>query len=337
MSDNLFRFDQVLSKLMEGKKRLSGEPEINHPRRITNEMIEDGLHDRALLPSALGHDSVEDGYLTLEEIEHLFIKGKRELDEIEKEYGKDLRNWVEGESKKLGKEIRALIDGETKLSKELEKERREKESLIKHIDYAARLLDTRVIFLKAYDNLDNWRDQHVFLCIPGKENAPREHAEETLRIYAAFMNAFNFWKMRVRLEDLALPYFDPDYVKDLEIYNEAVSHSGNEIQKIAEKIQQELDLAGIPAAVTYRTKYYSEIYRKCREKGIPMKSLFKSSPLYAHYISVVVDDNPDFSVDEFKGSFSIKELCQAIKEDAYGITLKAPVNTIKKLIELLSV
>ncbi len=259
VQEKLYRFDQVLSERVGRGRRWGGEPEIDHPRRIVNQMIEDGIRDEVLLLAGLGHDAVEDKYMTLDEIEQL-----------------------------CGKEARDLIDGVTKLGKEMGKEKREKANFIKFTEAAC--VDPRVIILKVYDNLDNWRDQHVFLKYVGFEHKPREHAEETKQIYARFMKAYNFWLMRVRLEDRALQYFDPNYETNLKVYNEAVSRCRDKIEEIAAKIQQTLDAEGIPAKATHRVKNYSEVYDSCDRKGICIPALFESAPLFAHYISVVIED-----------------------------------------------
>ncbi|MGB9613756.1 MAG: HD domain-containing protein, partial [Candidatus Margulisiibacteriota bacterium] len=252
-------FYRVLSERMEGMFRLNGEPEINHLARIFNMMRGDGIRDEALLLAALGHDAIEDGYLNYSEIA---------------EY--------------LGKEAADLIEGETKLSREIAPQRREVGSLVKWIEAAHK--DPRIIILKAYDNFDNWRDQEVFFKIPGKENRPFQHAEETMLIYGPILRyALGFWQMWVCLEDRALKYFDPEYKDNIQLYNSAVRNSFDEIERVAAEIQKELQMNQIKALVRHQVKHYSEIFSKAKEKNLPVKSLLKSMPLFVHYISVVVD------------------------------------------------
>ena len=256
--EKLNKFDQALTERMGQAKRHSGEPEINHPRRSVDQMIQDGIRDGALNLALLGHDCVEDGYLTLDEVEKI-----------------------------CGPEVRILIDAKTKLSKEIEKERRERESLIKLLEAAIK--DPRVILLGAYDSFDNWRDQGIFLEIPGKEHKPREHAEEAY-VISQFLLAINFWLMRVRLEDRVLEYYDLDYASNIELYKTAAARCFDDVERIAGEIKRVLDRAGIEATVVHRVKTYSEIYHKCKEKKMPMAALFNKAPLYAHYISIVTDE-----------------------------------------------
>ena len=276
--EKLQNFDQVLSERMGQAKRHSGEPEINHLRRSVDQMNQDGIRDPALDLALLGHDSVEDGYLTLDEVEEI-----------------------------CGPEVRMLIDAKTKLSKDIEKERRERESLIKLLEAA--LKDPRVILLGAYDSFDNWRDQSIFLEIPGKEHKPREHAEEAY-VISQFLHALNFWLMRVRLEDRVLEYYDPNYAGNIELYNAAAARCFDDVEKIADEIKKILNRAGIEATVTHSVKAYSEIYRKCREKKMSMAALFNKSPLYAHYISIVTDEIKEVNGQDPEGVQKINiEIC----------------------------
>jgi GTP pyrophosphokinase len=269
LAQSLARFDSMLAERIGEARRLSGESEINHPRRMVNQMIEDGIRDKDLLLATVGHDAVEDGYMTLKEI-----------------------------GRNFGREVRNIIDGETKLSKDIESIRRDLVSLEKWIEAAYR--DPRVIILKAYDSFDNWRDQHVFLAQPGKEGKPREHAEETLLTYVPMMRALS-WFMRVRLEDRALEYFDPNYAQNIKLYEQAVLRCDKEISEIAAKIKSALDTAGIKARVVHGFKPFSEIYNRCKKLDIPMKALFKSSPLYAHYVTVVVEENDTVKCHDARG------------------------------------
>jgi len=266
----LLKFDQVVAERMKHDERKSGEPGINHPRRIVNQMVRDGISDREILMAAQGHDLVEDNFMTLAEVEAI-----------------------------CGPEVRALVDAETKLSKDLGRETREKESLIKFIEAAYQ--DPRVIILKAYDNWDNWLDQEVFLHIPGQEHKPGEHAEETLKVYAPFMHAFNFWVMRVRLEDKALEYHDAEYAKNIDIYYQAIQRARGEIDAVAHRLREFLAPNKNGIQIVKRTKTYSEIWRKCQEKGMSMAELFNAFPLYAHYISIVTPGSDTVACHRVRG------------------------------------
>jgi len=251
-------FYRILSERMEGKRRLSGEPEINHPVRIFNMMVGDGIRDFALLSAALGHDAIEDGYMNFEEIVGF-----------------------------VGEESARLIEGETKLSRAIEPNRREVESLVKWIEAA--FYDPRIVLLKAYDNFDNWRDKEVFLKVPGKEHKPREHAEETIQVYGPILRSLGFWELWVKLEDQALKYYDQNYGENFRLYQEAVNNSFAEIETISQRIQKKLAEVGIHVRVSHRIRHYSEIYDRAKKKNLSVKGLLKSRPLYPHYLSVVID------------------------------------------------
>jgi len=256
----VWRLNRLLTARMHDRLRMSGESEINHPRRILNMMVADSIRDEALLLAALAHDAIEDGYMNADEIEAC-----------------------------CGVEARRLVEGETKLSNKIEREPdvREAKNLTNWI--VAAHAELRVPVLKAYDNLDNWRDKPIFLTISGKEGKPYEHALETLFTYALMMDAFGCWWLRVRLEDEALVYYDRDYSKNIKAYRAAVNYGYRRVEGVVEGIRQVLAANNIEATVTHQVRHYSEVFRKCQKRDVSMEALLKALPLYLHYISIVLE------------------------------------------------
>lgn len=281
--EELEQFDEILAAQMaDAPPRLSGESQINHPRRIVKQMLEDGIFDRDMLLAALFHDAVEDGFMMLDGIGELC--------------GEAVRKLVEGETKL------ALKEGEAKSAREIR-------NLIRWISAACE--DPRVIILKAYDNLDNWRDQDIFLRIPGKEDKPREHAEETLFVYAPLMDALGCWWMRVRLEDKALQYYDKDYAQHKRFYEAILANYQQEAEEIKGRIQIVLQAAKIEANVLLRTRCFSEIWRLANNKKTSFEDILRDPRNFIYYVSVEVKNQPEQREGALVQCYTVRGLIEA--------------------------
>jgi guanosine-3',5'-bis(diphosphate) 3'-pyrophosphohydrolase len=156
-------------------KRYSGEPYFLHPAAVAKHLAELGM-DAETVAAGLLHDTVEDAASVTEE-------------QIEEEFGKD---------------VRFLVDGVTKLGKHKYR------GAERHAESLRRLLvatsaDVRVLIIKLADRYHNMTTlEHV------PEAKRQRIALETLEIYAPLADRLGMGTLKRDLEDLAFPYIDMD-------------------------------------------------------------------------------------------------------------------------------
>src|SRR5690606_24357014 len=148
---------------------------IIHPTEVAISLAEMHL-DLATVMTGLLHDTVEDTGVT--------------LDQIEKEFGKD---------------VAELVDGVTKLSKITFRTTEEKQAENFRKMIIAMAKDIRVILVKLADRLNNMR---TLKYLPPEKQ--QRIAQETLDIYAPIANRLGIGWMKIELEDLCLRFLHPD-------------------------------------------------------------------------------------------------------------------------------
>src|ERR1700744_2365499 len=161
-------------KAHSAHKRYSGEPYFIHPAAVGKHLAALGM-DAPTIAAGLLHDTIEDGEVTEEEVE-----------------------------KEFGPEVRFLVEGVTKLGKHKYR------GAERHAESLRRLLvatsaDLRVLMVKLADRYHN---------ITPLEQVPEEKrkriALETLEIYAPIADRLGIGSLKRELEDMAFPYVDPD-------------------------------------------------------------------------------------------------------------------------------
>src|SRR5512137_172435 len=162
------------AKAHKGQVRLSGEPYLIHPLEVAYTLTKMNL-DIPSIVSGLLHDTVEDSYVSKEEIEGYF-----------------------------GKEIAELVDGVTKISKIALKasEDSKVENFRKMI--LAMSKDIRVILIKLADRYHNMLTLNFLL-----SDKQVEIARETLEIYAPLAHRLGIEWLKGELEDIAFKYLKP--------------------------------------------------------------------------------------------------------------------------------
>jgi Guanosine polyphosphate pyrophosphohydrolases/synthetases len=153
---------QFASEVHAGQKRLSGEDFINHPLAVAKSLAEWKL-DSGSIAAGLLHDVIEDGGVKKEK--------------LEKEFGKDIANLVDGVSK----------IGELKLRGSQEEEF--VENLRKMIVVMAK--DLRVVLIKLADRHHNLQTLYVH-----PKEKQRRIARETLEIYAPLAERLGIGEMK---------------------------------------------------------------------------------------------------------------------------------------------
>lgn len=238
-------------KAHASQKRASGEAYFSHPIEVAYKLTEYRL-DAASIVTALLHDTVEDTEATLEEIEENF-----------------------------GKEIRSLVDGVTKLSR-LEG----KSENMKQAENFRKLLiamseDLRVLLVKLSDRLHNMETlSHI-----KKPEKRQRIARETLEIYAALAERIGMRNIKEELQDLAFAELYPEARESIVTRMKFLREQGAaEVEKTKKILKEELADAGLGSAqIQGREKKPFSIWKKMETKKISFEQL---SDIVAFRISV---------------------------------------------------
>ncbi len=238
-----------------GQKRLSGENFISHCVEVAK-ILADLQLDTVTVASGLIHDVVEDTAITVEEIEREF-----------------------------GKEIAEIVDGLTKIGhlplnssqdRQVENYRKLLLSIAK---------DARVILIKLADRLHNMRTLEF---LPAEKR--RRIAQETRDLYAPLAHRFGMARVRWELEDLAFKHIESAEYKALAklVAQRRVEREGT-IAALRDPLEILLRDAGIMnVEITGRPKHLWSIYKKMTKWDKPYEEIYD---LLA--IRVLVDSVPD--------------------------------------------
>ncbi|MBI2626612.1 MAG: bifunctional (p)ppGpp synthetase/guanosine-3',5'-bis(diphosphate) 3'-pyrophosphohydrolase, partial [Candidatus Nealsonbacteria bacterium] len=250
----------------QGQKRASGEDYIQHPARVAQILTEMRLDPRAIAAGLL-HDVPDDT--------------KRTLEDIEKEFGKEVAFLVEGVSK-LGKLRYPKNDLEMKSAKA---------RLAEPIDLRAENLrkmffamaqDLRVVLIKLADRLHN---METLGSLPPEKQ--RRIALETLEIFAPLANRLGMGDIKGKLEDLAFSYL---YPKEFEWLIKNVKEKYEEQEKYLAKVKpifkKILEKENIePLDIHFRAKHYWSLYQKLLRYDMNLDKIYDLVAL-----RVIVDD-----------------------------------------------
>jgi GTP pyrophosphokinase len=231
----------VYAMKAHGKQfRASGDPYFAHPLEVAA-ILTDLKLDPATIVTALLHDTVEDTYVTIDDVKENF-----------------------------GQEIADLVDGVTKLSQlELFSERTKQAENFRKL-MLAMSNDIRVLLVKLADRLHNMRTLN-FISNPDKR---RRIAQETVDIYAPLAGRIGMQSMREELEDLAFAELNPDARNSIVTRLERLGDkSGQRIDRIADQIKRKLSENGIEAWVYGRAKRPYSIWRKLKDKQLNFEQL----------------------------------------------------------------
>ncbi|MEO2068194.1 MAG: bifunctional (p)ppGpp synthetase/guanosine-3',5'-bis(diphosphate) 3'-pyrophosphohydrolase [Desulfurobacteriaceae bacterium] len=230
---------EYAKKKHEGQFRKSGEPFFSHPAEVAYILAELRM-DVPTIVAGLLHDVVEDTDTPIEE--------------IEKEFGKEVAFLVQGVTKLEGYQFQS-------------KEEKEAESFRKLLLSLAE--DIRVLILKLADRLHNMRTMDSM-----KRESQIRNAKETLSIYAPLAGRLGMYKLKNELEDLSLKYLEPEIYRELE---RKVKEKKKKIlpflENIIETVREKLKENGIEGEIQWRIKHIYGIYRKMVRKGIPFEEV----------------------------------------------------------------
>lgn len=212
--------------------RYSGEPYIIHPVSVAQILL--SLQpDLPALQAALLHDVTEDTDVKLEEIEKIF-----------------------------GKEVAQLVDGMDKLAVvKVRKEDQEAEKWKKM--FLAMANDVRIVFIKLADRLHNMRTlSHV------PEHKRERIARETLLVHAAIASRLGIYEIKGELEDLCFRYLYPQEFAELSQELEVLRDRSEEYMAFAtSELEQLLFREGVEVELVQgRFKHLWSIFQKLEKK-----------------------------------------------------------------------
>lgn len=213
--------------------RYSGEPYFVHPAAVGKYLASASM-DAETIAAGLLHDCVEDGEVTEEDIEREF-----------------------------GKEVRFLVEGVTKLGKHKYR------GAERHAESLRRLLvatsaDVRVLIVKLADRYHNMTTlEHV------PEEKRRRIALETMEIYAPLADRLGIGRLKKELEDLSFPFIDPDaYQHAVEVRKLKKKETEVGLGKIQKALQHALVRRNVKEFRTeIRTKGLWSLHQKLKRKG----------------------------------------------------------------------
>ncbi len=240
-NEDLLNKAYVFSMKAHGsQKRASGDPYFLHPLEVAGILTDLKLDWRTIV-TALLHDTVEDTVATLEEIEKLF-----------------------------GEDIADLVDGVTKLSKieQQSVKKTQAENFRKFL--LAMSKDIRVLLVKLADRLHNMRTLHH---IKSEEKRLRI-AKETMDIFAPLAGRIGLQNMRNELESLSFSFTHPKELSTIQSRLNFLQDEGKEVvQGIIETLKKTVTDAGVKAEISGRQKNPYSIWKKIQIKNIPFESL----------------------------------------------------------------
>lgn len=228
-------------KAHTGQIRRSGEPYISHPLNVAGILAELKL-DVDTIATGLLHDTVEDTFVT--------------LDDIRKEFGDT---------------VAALVDGVTKIGLMNFRNSFDKqgENIRKMI--VAMGKDVRVVLVKLADRLHNMRTLNH---MPYEKQALI--AQETLEIYCPLAGRIGISALKIELEDLCFRYSRPDkYYELVQLVKKTQGETDRYITEVKKNIIEVLSKSNVKHFKIYgRSKHLWSIYRKMTSRNLSYDQIF---------------------------------------------------------------
>ncbi len=228
------------AKVHQGQTRMSGEPYLNHPLSVAK-ILADLKLDVYTVVTGLLHDTVEDTYATLEEIQEMF-----------------------------GQEVAFLVDGVTKISKITSGRKKDTQADNFRKMILAMSKDIRVLLIKLADRTHNMRTLEY---MPSEKQ--ERTARHTLDIYAPLASRLGLYVVKRELEDLSLRYIHPEMYSDIK---DKLVRSSEQRERYVDEvigiIESKLAQSGIKGGITGRHKHLFSIYSKMQTQNLDFSQIY---------------------------------------------------------------
>lgn len=214
------------------KTRDSGDPYIFHPIAVARIAVEEIGLGAVAVTAALLHETVKEG--------------TNNFEDLEKTFGKPVRNIVEGLTKMSGISV---------MNTSLQAENFRKLLLTLSSD-------VRVILLKLADRVENMRNLEHSLA-----ERQLQTSSETFYLYAPLAHRLGLYTLKSEMEDLAMKYTNPEIYIDIQTKLKNTTTSRNRfIREFTEPIRQELARQGFDFEIKGRTKSVYSIWNKMKKQ-----------------------------------------------------------------------
>jgi len=228
------------AKVHQGQTRMSGEPYLNHPLSVAK-ILADLKLDVYTVVTGLLHDTVEDTYATLEEVQELF-----------------------------GNEVSFLVDGVTKISKITSGRKKDTQADNFRKMILAMSKDIRVLLIKLADRMHNMRTLEY---MPAEKQ--ERTARHTLDIYAPLASRLGLYVVKRELEDLSLSYMHAEMYHDIRDKLVRTSEQRERyVDEVIGIIESKLAQSGIKAGITGRHKHLFSIYNKMQTQNLNFSQIY---------------------------------------------------------------
>ena len=244
---NRFLNPETLSKAYKfalnahkNQKRDAGDPYIVHPVAVAS-ILTDLKLDSATITTGLLHDTIEDTKATYKT--------------VEKEFGKEIADLVDGVTKISQLEGKAISNSKAENFRKL---------------ILATSKDIRVLIVKLADRLHNMR---TLGSITTSQKRIRI-AKETMEIYAPLADRMGMNRIRDELEDLSFLELNPQPRKLIvdRLSLNKISRENNFIS-VSKNFEKSLKEKGIVAKIVGREKTPFSIWRKMQSRRVSLEQL----------------------------------------------------------------
>ena len=236
------------------QKRKDGSPYVTHVAAAACIVASMGLDEDSIV-AALLHDTIEDTFVTHEDI-----------------------------ARQFGAEVADIVEGVTKLTRVNYPSREEEQMENMRKMLMAMSKDIRVILIKLADRLHNMLTMDYQT--PEKQ---RLKSLETMEIYAPIAHRLGIQTIKWELEDLSLKYLDPVAYQAITDNIEARRPELEAfMSRMEDKIRARLDEWGIHCTTYHRIKHLYSIYRKMYTQKLELNEIFDICAL-----RVIVDNLSD--------------------------------------------
>lgn len=238
------RAAEYAKKAHHGQKRKSGEDYIVHPMAVAAILLEWGM-DADTIIGGLLHDTVEDTFVS--------------LDDIESQFGLSAARLVDGVTK-IG-QVRLAAGSTTP-------DERSVENLRKLL--LAMSQDIRVIMIKLADRLHNLRTlQHL----PVEKQT--RIAQESLMVFAPLADRLGMGELKSEIEDICFSFLYPAEFKNVQkLRDERLRAAQKDYAELIEYLGVHTKEVGISASITTRVKHLYSIHKKLRVKSDEIGTIY---------------------------------------------------------------